>query len=124
MNYFNMLDKKIIIAALKEDIGKGDITTKLLISPKIKKEAIILAKEKGVVCGIQIAGLVFKTANRKIEFVPLVKDGYKVNKDTVLAKLYGSASHILSAERVALNFLGFLSGVATYTNKFVTQIQG
>ncbi|MCX5702467.1 MAG: carboxylating nicotinate-nucleotide diphosphorylase [Candidatus Omnitrophica bacterium] len=119
MNYVNDQEIiNIIKQALKEDIGRADITTRVAIAGNIKAEAVIIAKEKGIICGMDIVRLVFKMFDQRINFKPLVKDGDIVNKGKALAKLYGFASSILSSERVALNFLGFLSGIATRTEEF------
>lgn len=113
----------IITVALKEDIGRADITTRLVI-PKAKKvEAIIMAKESGIVCGIDLARLVFKTLDKNIRFMAYVRDGDKVRKRKILARVYGCASNILSAERVALNFLSMLSGIATKTRAYVDALK-
>ncbi len=110
---------RLVKDTLKEDIGKGDITTRYFVPRKLNSNAIIIAKERGVVCGINIAKLVFKCADKRIKFSPEVKEGDRVVKGKVLARLWGPANAILSAERVALNFLSLLSGIATRTNKFV-----
>lgn len=124
MNYINDPEiKKIIKQSLKEDIGRGDITTKKLLEKDTKAKAAIYAKEKGVICGMDLVKLVFKSCDNKIKFLPLVKDGNIINKGMILAKIYGEASSILSSERVALNFLGFLSGIATRTQQFVKRIK-
>jgi len=113
----------IIKAALREDIGNGDITTKLVIPAKKNTKAVILAKEAGVVCGLHVAKLVFKTVDKRISFKPKVSDGKRVKKEQVLAGLEGRAVSILKAERVALNFLAQLSGIATLTDKFVQKVK-
>lgn len=124
MNYANGQEvKNIIKRALKEDIGRGDITTRNIIPKDIKIKAVIIAKEKGIVCGMDIVKAVFKLSDNRIRFLPLVKDKEKVEKGEVLAKLNGLASSILSSERVALNFLGFLSGIATRTQEFVKRVE-
>ncbi len=115
--------KDIIKNALAEDVGRGDITTKLLFPKDKKIEAVILAGEKGVACGIGIAGLTFKLQDNNVRFIPLVKDGSWLRKGQILARIYGKASSILSSERVALNFLGLLSGIATRTAQFVNKIK-
>ena len=113
----------IIKTALKEDIGRGDITAKLIIPPNKKIKAIILAKESGVVCGLEMARLVFKAVDKKIRFYAKTSDGRKVKAGEILARLEGEARKILQAERVALNFLGRLSGIATLTDRFVQRVR-
>jgi len=116
--------KTVIRKALCEDIGKGDITTRSIIPKNIKTEAVIIAKEKGIICGLNIAGMVFKSVDPGIKYLPLFKDGSKVEKNAILAEVSGPAASILTAERVALNFLGFLSGIASRTREFVIRVQG
>ncbi len=109
----------IIRRALKEDLGRRDITTEFVIAKDKFARAVLLAKENCAVCGLDIAGLAFKLSDSKIKFTPLVKDGQPINKGRVLAKIQGKARSILTAERVALNFLSLLSGIATKTKKYV-----
>ncbi|MCM8801185.1 MAG: carboxylating nicotinate-nucleotide diphosphorylase [Candidatus Omnitrophica bacterium] len=111
--------KKIIKNALKEDIGKKDITTELIIPKDKIIKAVLLAKQDLVVCGLKVAGLTFKILDRNIKFKPLVSDGNWIKKGKVLAKIKGKAVSILTAERTALNFLTHLSGIATLTRRFV-----
>lgn len=107
--------KKSVTIALKEDLGRGDITTRLTIPGNSRINAVIIAKEKGILCGIDIAKMVFKKIDDNLQFSSPLKDGARIYKGRVIAKIYGRAAGILSAERVALNFLGFLSGIATRT---------
>jgi len=113
----------IIRHALIEDIGKGDITTALTIPKDKEINAVLLAKEDCVVCGLQIAKRVFELIDSSVKFEGLVKDGQKIKSGKNLAKLAGKASSILTAERVALNLLAMLSGIATKTREFVKHIE-
>lgn len=113
----------IIRQALAEDIGKGDITTRLIMPADRKVNAIILAKESYVVCGIIAAGKVFKTVDNKIKFKIYAKDGEFVKKGRTIAIISGHARGILAAERVALNLLSLLSGVATKTREYVRAVR-
>lgn len=113
----------LVKSALAEDIGRQDITTRLTIPRNRKVKASIVAKQNGIICGINIAGLVFMTLDKNIRFTPLVCDGDRVRKGNILARVYGSASKILTAERVALNFLSMLSGIATKTRKYVEAVK-
>jgi nicotinate-nucleotide pyrophosphorylase (carboxylating) len=108
-----------VILALREDVGKGDITTDSIVSPDAKASAKIVVKENGIICGLSIARLVFQSVDKNIEFSDRVKDGEAVKKGTAVASVRGPARGILTAERTALNFLQRLSGIATLTNKFV-----
>jgi len=124
MNYAETKELKIIVKkALAEDIGFGDITTKLFIPKGSKVKAIILAKEDLIVCGVPVAKQVFKQLDKNISFTALINEGAAAKKNDVIAKISGKTRSILSAERVALNFLGFLSGIATKTKEFVEAIQ-
>ena len=113
----------IIKAALKEDIGRGDITTQLVIPTKKRTKAVILAKEAGMVCGLDVARLVFKAVDKRIRFKPKASYGKRIKKGQTIARLEGNARNILKAERVALNFLGRLCGIATLTDKFVQKVK-
>ncbi len=110
--------QEIVREALREDIGKADITTHALQLKKNVRAALI-AKEPCVVCGLAVAGMAFKLRDKRVTFRPKVSDGKRVKKDEVLAIVLGPADTILSAERVALNFLSLLSGISTKTRRFV-----
>lgn len=111
----------VVKRALAEDIGEGDITSKILFPGAKKVKAIILAKEKGVIAGLPIAKLVFKGIDEKVSFIPRVKEGEKIRKNQIIAKITGDCKAILAGERTALNFLSHLSGIATLTARFVEQ---
>lgn len=124
MNCYKRLDiKDIIKRALKEDIGERDITTTAIIPKDKYVKALLLAKEDCVICGLGIAAEVFKVKDKNIRFKPLISDGQKINKGRVIARIFGRAQSILTAERVALNFLNLLSGVATKTREFVDKVK-
>lgn len=113
----------LVRLALKEDLGKKDITTELLIPKDKIVNAVLLAKQGLVVCGLQFAGASFTITDSNIKYIPLVKEGDEVEKGTILARIQGKACSILTAERVALNFLSFMSAVATKTRKFTQAIK-
>lgn len=115
--------KSIIKQAFKEDIGRRDITTERFIPQNKQIKAILLAKEDCVVCGLKITRLVFEARDRNIRFKPEVLEGQKIKKGKIIAKLWGQARAILTAERVALNFLSFLSGIATKTREYVDKVK-
>jgi nicotinate-nucleotide pyrophosphorylase (carboxylating) len=124
MNYVNGKDlKEIVKNALREDIGKRDITTESIVQPKKYIKAIILAKQDLVICGLAVASLAFRTKDKNIKFTPLVREGALVKKNRVIARIYGNARSILTAERVALNFLTLLSGISTTTRAFVDALK-
>jgi nicotinate-nucleotide pyrophosphorylase (carboxylating) len=119
------VERKLIDLALREDIGSGDITSRALFynkNPKI--QAKILAKQSLVLAGNPIVQAVFKKVNSRTRFKSIKKEGEKVEEGDVLALIEGTASSILTAERVALNFLQRLSGIATLTRRFVESVQG
>ncbi|MDD5596251.1 MAG: carboxylating nicotinate-nucleotide diphosphorylase, partial [Candidatus Omnitrophica bacterium] len=118
----NKIDS-IIRHALIEDIGKGDITTQLTIPKDKEINAVILAKEDCVACGMEITKRAFEIIDSSVKFESLVKDGQRIKSGKTLAKLTGKASSILTAERVALNILAMLSGIATKTRDFVKLIE-
>jgi len=113
----------IVRKALIEDIGKGDITTRLTIPEDKDIQAVILVKEDCVVCGLEVAETVFRTVDKNVSFSPLSKDGKPAKKGKVIARLAGKARSILTAERVALNLLSMMSGVATKTREYVKHIE-
>ncbi len=113
----------IVERALKEDIGRGDITTEAVLWPDLKIKAIILAKEEGILAGIDIARLVFRSIDKRIKFIPILKDGKRIKKGSIIARIEGRASKILNAERTALNFLMHLSGVSTLAKRFIEKIK-
>jgi len=116
--------QKLIELALNEDIGTGDITSEALISKNQSGKAEIVARQKGVLAGIKIAGEVFKKIDTKLRFIPLKKDGEKFKANDKIAIIEGRLKSILIGERTALNFLQRLSGVATLTHDFVNKIRG
>lgn len=114
----------IIISALKEDIGAGDITSSVIFEKDITLLAHIAAKEECILAGMDVAKLVFDAVDEKIMFTPLFEDGSRIKKNKRVLSVRGSAKSILSAERTILNFLGHLSGVATLTDRFVKEVKG
>ncbi|MGH7890315.1 MAG: carboxylating nicotinate-nucleotide diphosphorylase [Thermodesulfobacteriota bacterium] len=114
----------IIENALQEDIGSGDITTELLFPEDTRCKAIIMAKEDGVVAGLLIAERVFKKLDKNILWNEKRGEGETVKPKDVLAEINGSPRAILTGERLALNFLQRLSGIATLTSRFVKEVEG
>ena len=114
----------IVKNALREDVGSKDITTSSIIPKNLSIKADIEFKQKGVLCGIEIAERVFRLVDENLRFLPVAKDGEWIEKSREVAYIEGSASSILIAERTALNFLSRLSGVATITKMFVDQVKG
>lgn len=115
---------RIIERALAEDIHTGDITTLAVVPVSRPVKGVLLAKEELVLAGIDVAARVFGILDRGIEFRPLVADGAIAAKGTVLAQFSGDASTLLQGERVALNLLQRMSGVATMTSRYVRAVAG
>ncbi len=113
---------RLVDEALSEDLGPGDITTDAVVAPDAAAEGEIIAKRKGVVAGLPVAGLCFRRLDSRVGFEQEVEDGARVSKNRVLARVTGPAASILKTERVALNFLQRLSGVATLTARFVDAV--
>ena len=110
-------------AALAEDLGRaGDVTTQATIPAAATATAVIAAREAGVVAGLPLAREAFRQMDAAIVFEPCLEDGSKLAPGDVLARVRGPARGLLSAERVALNYLGRLSGVATLTARFAEKI--
>ena len=114
----------IIITALKEDINYIDVTTDYLIDDDSISEAYYVAKDDGVLCGIDIAKRVFMLLDDSIVFETKIKDGEKVKKGDILAEMKGSTKTLLKGERTALNLLQHLSGIASATNRCVEKVKG
>ncbi len=124
MSYSKGLEiRGIIKQALKEDIGKKDITTESLIPKEKLAKAVLLAKENLVVCGLDIARFAFTLLDKNVKFASKFGEGQYVRESEVIALIEGKAAPILTAERTALNFLSFLSGVATKTREYVNAVK-
>lgn len=108
--------------ALEEDIGSGDVTTGSIVPADASLRGRIVAKQEGVVAGLQVANEVFRALSRDITFDAKVSDGSRVTRGTVLADVSGDARALLTGERTALNFLGRMSGIATLTRQFVDRV--
>ncbi|MDE6781418.1 MAG: carboxylating nicotinate-nucleotide diphosphorylase [Ruminococcus sp.] len=115
---------KIITTALMEDINYIDTAADNLIPEEHKSSAYYVAKDTGVVCGIEVAKRVFELAGGGVDFEILIKDSTKVNKGDIIATLSGSTLTLLKGERTALNLLQHMSGIATATNKCVELVSG
>ena len=111
--------KTVIDYALKEDIGDGDITTNSLIPIDLKAKATMIAKSSGVIAGLSVAEYVFRTLSSDITWNTFVNDGDKISRGDVILEVSGSYRALLTGERVALNFLQRMSGIATMTANYV-----
>ena len=112
----------IIITALEEDIKNGDITTLATIPDDLNADGKFLIKENGILAGIEVAELVFKTVDDRVDFKIMIDNGSKINKGEIAATVSGKAKSLLTAERTALNFLQRMSGIATSTKSYVDKI--
>jgi nicotinate-nucleotide pyrophosphorylase (carboxylating) len=115
--------KDLVKEALAEDIGKGDATSRLTVPKDAEARARIDQKEPGVIAGLDVAEAVFREVDKSLRFMALTSEGEWSDGGPVCA-IEGNARSILAAERVALNFLGRLSGVATLTARYVQAIEG
>jgi nicotinate-nucleotide pyrophosphorylase (carboxylating) len=111
-------------AALAEDIGSGDATTLATVPPGLMAHAVMRAREPLIVAGIEFVETAFRELSRKVTVQKVLRDGGHAKAGDVLLKISGPARPILTAERVALNFIQRLSGVATLTSKFVAAVRG
>ena len=116
--------KPKIIEWLEEDVGSGDITTENIIPQTAQTVGLIQAKQRGIIAGIEVARLVFTTLSPDISFTAMVADGDEVEEHTVLAKIEGDARIILTGERLALNLMQHMSGIATLTASFARLAEG
>ena len=115
---------QIIRNALAEDIGDGDVTTMNTVPEAAQLSGIFLAKEAGVVAGLEVVRQVFHQVDPSVVFTALAADGDRVDLRQVIATVEGPGQAILTGERVALNFLQRMSGIATMTRRFVDAVAG
>ncbi len=113
----------LVKSALAEDLGQGDITCRSLIPTQTTGRAQIIANEELILGGIDVAALVFRTLNPEITFERCFEDGERISATETIATLSGELADLLTGERVALNFLQHLSGIATLTRKFVDAVE-
>ncbi len=119
----HLLFEKSVKEALLEDLGRaGDITSEAILNKNIKIEATLVARKCGVLCGTATALTAFQLIDPEIKYDNILIDTALVNSGDIIARINGSATSILAAERVALNFLGHLSGISTLTAEYVSQI--
>lgn len=120
---FSRVDR-IIEYALREDLGDGDITTNALATEKEDSKAVIRAKAKGVIAGLPVAKRVFQKLDHTVVCVDNTSDGENIKPGDILSEINGGTRAILSGERLALNILQRLSGIATLTSKYVRAVEG
>ncbi|MFH1647055.1 MAG: carboxylating nicotinate-nucleotide diphosphorylase, partial [Chloroflexota bacterium] len=115
---------RIIDLALDEDVSHGDVTSQALLPPDLSGRASFLVKEKGVLAGIGVAGRVFQRVDPSLKIGILIQDGTAIKPGDTVGTVAGSVASILKAERVALNFLQRLSGIASLTAQYVAAVKG
>lgn len=116
--------KRLIREALNEDIGAGDLTTEALVPEGHRSSCVLLVKQPGVVAGLPVVEQVFKELDPDSVWTTLVDEGARVSKGTVIARIEGSTRAILTGERVALNLIQRMSGIATVTRSLVEKLEG
>jgi len=116
--------EEIINGALAEDLSMGDVTTEALIPGDRQGTGFIVAKQEGILAGTVVAKLVFHRVDPELKVEVLLEDGARIKPSTKVARVAGSIASILKAERVALNFLQRLSGIASETNRYVERVKG
>ncbi len=114
--------RDILIRALKEDIGNGDLTTNFCISDDNESEGLLIAKESGILCGTRLVEEVYNILDNEVNIEFNYRDGDVLTKGDIIGMIWGKTKSILSGERVALNFLQHLSGIATITRKYVDMV--
>ncbi len=116
--------EQIVDLALQEDLGRGDITTKILIPDSLAARAIVMAKSEGVIAGGELVRMMLLKVDQSLEMEINIEDGKRAKPGDVIMTIGGRVSSILKLERTALNFLSHLSGVATLTAKYVEAVEG
>ena len=115
---------EIVSRALAEDLAWGDLTTDALVAPGLQAHGEVLVKAEGVLAGLPVLACAFTSVDPTVEVHPLAEDGARIKPGQVVARVRGEARSLLSAERVALNFLQRLSGIATATARYVDAVAG
>ncbi|MCH2171218.1 carboxylating nicotinate-nucleotide diphosphorylase [Myxococcota bacterium] len=114
----------LVSLALAEDVGPGDVTTPLVLDASVTGRAIVEARQTLIVCGLPLVRHVFETVDASLDVTTCVKEGDVADPAEPLLEIDGSLASILAAERTALNFLGRMSGVSTYTRRYVEAVAG
>lgn len=120
-----LLVERAVAAALEEDLGlAGDLTSQATLAPEARATASLSAREPGVIAGLDLAAAAFRLVGDGVTFTPTLADGDRVAAGGVVATVAGPARLVMSAERVALNFLNHLSGIATLTREYADAVAG
>ncbi|MCK5655706.1 MAG: carboxylating nicotinate-nucleotide diphosphorylase [Candidatus Aureabacteria bacterium] len=123
MNIFNKYTEKLVKLALGEDIGKGDITTEALLIETQSGKADFIANEDFIVAGLELVDYLFKMVDPLVITHKKVKDGHRIRKGSILVAIEGDVRSLMKGERVALNFISRLSGIATLTSQYVEAVK-
>lgn len=115
--------RRLLERALEEDLGRGDVTSDLLVPSYVAARAVLRSRSQGVIAGLGVAAMVFAAVDAKVHFGALIGDGDAVAQGQELGVVSGPARSVLRAERVALNFLQRLSGIATLTSRYVEAVR-
>jgi len=115
--------KKLLELALEEDIKIGDVTTSAIVGDDVRGTGVLIAKESGIICGLDVFIDVYRSLSASMEFEPLVEEGAEVKKNEEIMIIRGRLDVILTGERTALNFLQRMSGVATAAAKYVKEAE-
>ncbi|AKR54811.1 nicotinate-nucleotide pyrophosphorylase [Devosia sp. H5989] len=119
------LVEKAVMAALEEDLGlAGDLTSQATLPPQATASAVLASREAGVIAGLAFPAAAFRLIGDGLTFEPAVADGDAVERGTVVGRVWGNARLVMMAERVALNFLNHLSGIATLTRQYAREVEG
>lgn len=124
MDYFEIQTQKIVKRALEEDLGWGDVTTDNLLGDEVLAEASLVTRSAGRLCGVGVMRSVFENVDDRLEIEVFLEDGADMAPGDVIARVKGKASSILRGERVALNFMQRMSGIATETARYVEAVKG
>ncbi|MBI2958302.1 MAG: carboxylating nicotinate-nucleotide diphosphorylase [Chloroflexi bacterium] len=124
MDYFDIQVEKIVERALEEDLGWGDVTTDNLIPEDARAEGTVVTRDEGKVCGVGVIEMVFSRVDPETQVQVVKEDGEDMHPGDVIARVQGSAGSLLRAERVALNFMQRMSGIATVTARYVDAVRG
>ncbi|UCH15884.1 MAG: carboxylating nicotinate-nucleotide diphosphorylase [Bacteroidales bacterium] len=114
----------LISSALKEDIGEGDHTTLACIPENTKGKAHLIINEEGILAGLEVAEKIYKIIDPDVNFKTILKDGSRVKKGDIAFNITGKVHSILKTERLVLNIIQRMSGIATQTDKFVSKLKG
>lgn len=124
MNNHQNLVEELIELSIREDIGNGDYTSLACIPANAMGRAQLLVKERGIIAGVDLAKTIFNKIDNQIQFMPLISDGSQINPGDIVFKIEGKSQSILKAERLVLNFMQRMSGIATKTNRYVSLLEG